>query len=87
MADLRLRVGALTAQVSAGDANATRILQGALQAHGHTLEGMTGQQQADAVIAILVNFLNESATAHEINVATKAARDEVIAAPPVFNGN
>jgi hypothetical protein len=86
MADLRLRVGALTATANASDANATRILQGALQQHGYILAGMSGQQQANAVIDILVKFLNESAKAHEVNAATKTARDAVIAAPPLFNG-
>ena len=82
MADLRLRVGNITAMVSASDANATRILQSALQNNGYDLDGMTAQQQANAVLTVLVNFLQQSALAREVTVAVDEARQAAIGNPP-----
>ena len=81
MANLRLQVGQLTAQVDATDQNATRILQAMLAQRGHDVANMSGQEQADAVLAILVQLIVESATAHEVNVARMAAIND----PPSFD--
>jgi hypothetical protein len=70
--------------VSASDTNATRILQGALQNNGYVLDGMTAQQQANAVLTVLVNFLQQSALAREVTVAVEDARQGAIDNPPVF---
>jgi hypothetical protein len=85
MADLRLRVSTITATVAASDANATRILQAMLRQRGHNPDTMTGQQQANAVLEILRQFIVESATAYEATEAAEAARQAVIADPPDFN--
>jgi hypothetical protein len=85
MADLRLRVSTITATAAASDANATRILQAMLRQRGYDPEAMTGQQQANAVLEILRQFIVESATSYEANEAAEIARQAVLDAPPTFD--
>jgi hypothetical protein len=86
MADLRLRVANLTATTEASDENATRILQAVLRQYGHDIEAMAPQQQINAVVQIIVNFLTETAQAREVQDAVEAARQSAASDTPEFGG-
>ena len=74
MAELKLTVGALTATRTATNENATRLIQSALKQAGYDITGMTGNQQAQAAVGLLVGYLQELAKAHEVSSAVDVAR-------------
>lgn len=84
MAYLELNVGPIIQQITASDANATRVLQGVLRQYGYDVDGMTGQQQANAVLVVLRDFLQDTAQAQKINAAIETARETATNDAPVF---
>lgn len=79
MAEIKLTVGALEANVISSDENAIRILQGALAGAGYDTSALTGQEQATAVITVIVGHIQELAKQAEMQQAIIDAKAQVVA--------
>jgi hypothetical protein len=84
MARLLIEVATLSSEVTAGDNNAIRVLQGFLQHHGHDLEALTNQEQLDTAVSEIVGLLVEQAAAYEQRTTIVQAREAAAADRPRF---
>lgn len=76
MAHLELKIGPLTARVTAADDKASLVLSNFAAVKG--FEG-SNQQRLQAVANDLARYLTETARAHVANVAADEARQAVLA--------
>lgn len=77
--------GAITSTKGAGDANASRMIDGLLYQNGADPTAMTNQERVDATLLLIVAYVRQSAKAWEATEASKAAAEDVVNNfPPPF---
>ena len=76
MASLTLSAGAITSEVTASNTKAQNVLTDVVALHGGPTEG-TQQEQADFVVALLVEFLQDCSRRYRMPGAVETAEQDV----------
>lgn len=74
MAELKITVGNFTAAATASDTNAIEVLQNALRGGGYNIDGMSGNEQAQAIISLMVSHIEDLAEIQKSKEQVEAAK-------------